>query len=36
MFKTLSVIFFFSFVVSMLFYVGALQWVVMKVSIKES
>ena len=29
-FKTLSVIYFFSFCVSMLFYVGALQWVVMK------
>ena len=30
MFKTLSVIYFFSFCVSMLFYLGALQWVVMK------
>lgn len=30
MFKTLSVIYFFSFCVSMLFYWGSLQWVVMK------
>ena len=30
MFKTLSVIYFFSFCVSMLFYVGALQWIVLK------
>ena len=34
MFKTLSVIYFFSFVVSMLFYVGALQLIVMKMGIK--
>lgn len=31
MFKTLSVIYFFSFCVSMLFYIGVLQWMVMKV-----
>ena len=30
MFRTLSVIYFFSFCVSMLFYCGALQWVVAK------
>lgn len=30
MFKTLSVIYFFSFCVSMLFYWGTLQWIVMK------
>ena len=30
MFQTLSVIYFFSFCVSMLFYWGALQWIVMK------
>lgn len=30
MFKTLSVIYFFSFCVSMLFYLGTLQWIVMK------
>ena len=30
MFQVLSVIFFFSFFVSMLFYLGAMQWVVMK------
>lgn len=30
MFKTLSIIYFFSFCVSMLFYLGALQWLVMK------
>ena len=29
-FKTLSVIFFFSFMVSMLFYAGIMQWVIMK------
>jgi len=29
-FKTLSVIYFFSFCVSMLFYIGALQWIAMK------
>lgn len=34
MFKTLSVIYFFSFCVSMLFYAGALQWIVLKVSKK--
>ena len=30
MFKTLSIIYFFSFCVSMLFYLGALQWLVIK------
>ena len=30
MFKTLSVIYFFSFCVSMMFYLGALQWIVLK------
>ncbi len=30
MFQTLSIVYFFSFCVSMLFYVGALQWIVAK------
>ena len=30
MFKTLSIIYFFSFCVSMMFYLGALQWLVLK------
>ena len=30
-FKVLSVIFFFSFFVSMLFYLGAMQWIVVKI-----
>ena len=30
MFKTLSIIYFFSFMVSMMFYLGALQWLVIK------
>lgn len=30
-FKSLSVIYFFSFIISMLFYLGAMQWIISKV-----